>query len=784
MENIQKQNLDVKGMHCASCSTIISRRLGKLEGVEKCDVNFATEKAQIEYDPSKVSIDLMNNEIKKLGYSLKDYENTKDISQNIMPHDIDSSMEQMDHNMKEMDHSEHLGMNQSKEDKLKELQRVKNKVLFSLPITILIFILMIWNILSTSIKGFPAFPISIDIFNPISFIFASILLFWVGNIFIKGALNFFRYGAANMDTLVGIGTLSAYFYSSLILLFPFIQKALNATGDTYFDVVIVVIGFITFGKYLEARSKLQTGEAIEKLIGLQAKSALVIRDGKELEIPISEVKLNEIIIVKPGQKIPVDGEIIEGFSSIDESMISGEPIPVDKKTGDKVIGATINKQGSIKFKAKKIGKDTMLSQIIKMVESAQGSRAPIQKLADQISGVFVPIVLGFAVLILILWIAIGVQFMPFSQAFSLGLICFVGILVIACPCALGLATPTAIIVGTGKGAHNGILIKDAESLEKFNKVQVIVMDKTGTITKGKPSVTNIFVQNKDKEKEIFQLLASLEKLSEHPLAQAIVAKAQEEEIEFLQVTGFEIIEGKGLKGKINGTEYLAGNIQFAKENNVEIDTDKIDKFTKEGKTPVIFFNNKILATVAIADTIKDETKDAIKDLHDLGIKVVMLTGDNKNTAKYIASQVGIDEVIAEVLPQDKASEIKKLQEKGFKVAMVGDGVNDAPALATADVGVAMGSGTDVAIESASITLLSGNISKLPKAIKLSKMTMRIIKQNLFWAFFYNIIGIPIAAGLLYPFFGILLNPIFAGAAMAFSSVSVVLNALRLKTLKL
>lgn len=522
-------------------------------------------------------------------------------------------------------------------------------------------------------------------------------------------------------------------------------------------------------------------------MNLQAKTALVERDGKEIEIPIDQVILGDIVIIKPGAKIPVDGVIIEGKSSIDESMITGEPIPVDKSIDDSVTGGTINKQGVFKFRATKVGSETLLAHIIKMVENAQGSRAPIQKLADQISSVFVPVVLVIAFITLLTWVLVGSQFMPLTDAFSLGLVCFVGILVIACPCALGLATPTAIIVGVGKGASNGILIKNAESLEKLHKVKIVVVDKTGTITKGQPEVTEIITKNLEIKnyKEILQIIGSLEKNSEHPLAQAIVDKANLENTTFLDVEDFEIIEGKGLKGKINGMEYFVGNLKLLSDLNVHFDRLEIDTLANQGKTPVILTTQtEVLAIIAIADTIKPEAVESVKALHKLGVKVAMLTGDNKNTARYIADQVGIDEVFAEVLPGEKADKVIELQKKGFVVAMAGDGVNDAPALAQSDVGVAMGTGTDVAIESADITLLHGDISKLAKAIKLSKKTMRTIKQNLFWAFIYNVVGIPLAAGVFFPFFGLLLNPIFAGLAMAFSSVSVVTNSLRLKTAKI
>ncbi len=732
----------VRGMHCASCANIIKKKLEKLEGVSLCNVNFGTEKAKIAFDAAKVGLPQMNETITKLGYTLEE---------------------------------------EGKVQKLQELEQMRRKTFFVMPIAAVVFILMIWEILVSKFPLLPPLPLSMDAFNKASFILATPVMFWIGKPFIDGVVRFIKYKAANMDTLVGIGTLVAYTYSTIMLLFPEIKTLLNAPDGLYYDVTIVVVGFITFGKYLEAKSKLKTGEAIEKLLGLAAKSAVVIREGVEIEIPIENVVVGDIVIVKPGQKIPVDGEIVDGKSSIDESMITGEPIPVDKTVGDTVIGATINKHGSFQMKATQVGSQTMLSQIITMVESAQGSKAPIERIADQVSGIFVPIVLVFAVFMFFFWLIVGSQFMPFSQAISLGLISFVGILVIACPCAMGLATPTAVIVGVGKAAQNGILIKNAESLEKFGGINFVVMDKTGTITNGTPVVTDIKTSSKIAQKRVLQLLASLEKHSEHPLAQAVMEKAKAENISLLPVSDFKAIEGKGLEGVIAGVRYAAGNLKLADDLGLQVDENLVKKFTSQGKTPVIFATKKsILAYIAIADTIKDDARQAVEDLHTLGVRVAMLTGDNRRTAEYIAKQAGIDVVLAEVLPSDKANEVKKLQQEGFKVAMVGDGINDAPALATADVGVAMGTGTDVAIESAGITLLGGHISKLPKAINLSRSTMRVIKQNLFWAFFYNVIGIPVAAGVLYPFTGIMLNPAIAGAAMAFSSVSVVTNSLLLK----
>jgi len=786
----QKLTIPVKGMNCASCAITIRKTLSKVPGVINCDVNYGNEKAKIEFDTSQTTVEELSKKIEPFGYSLDTsviHQQSDSMEDNSMYKMPDGTM-MMNHemnNMKGMDHSAHLGIGQSKEDKLKELDEQKKKLDFVLPITVMTFILMLWDIGSSSFSWFPRFFLPEELFQPISLILATIVLFWIGGSFLKEVVTFAKYRVANMYTLVGIGTLTAYSYSTLVTLFPTIRAFLNLPNTTYFDVTIVVVGFIYLGKYLESASKLRTGEAIQKLLNLQAKTALVERDGKELEVPIEEVGINEVIIVKPGGKIPVDGVIIEGKSSIDESMITGESLPVDKTMNDTVIGGTINKQGAFKFKATKVGSATLLSQIIKMVDAAQGSRAPIQRLADKISEIFVPAVLIISVITLLAWLIIGSQFMPFSQALSLGLLCFVGVLVIACPCALGLATPTAIIVSTGKGAQNGILIKDAESLEKLHKVNTIVTDKTGTITKGKPEVTDIVSLNNLAEDEILKILASLEKRSEHPIAEAIINKAKEKNIELYSVEDFEIIEGKGLKGKINGQEYFAGNIKLVQDLNLDFDKSKLDILTGRGETPVILMDQKsIIALVGIADTLKENARDTVAQMHKLGLKVIMLTGDNEKTAKYISSLVGIDEVIAEVLPQNKVEKIKELQAKGDIVAMVGDGVNDAPALAQADIGIAMGTGTDIAIESAQITLLKGDFSKVLQAIKLSKFTIRAIKQNLFWAFAYNIVGIPLAAGLFYPFFGLILNPAFAGLAMAFSSISVVSNSLRLKFAKI
>ncbi|CAG1020434.1 H+-transporting ATPase [Patescibacteria group bacterium] len=777
-------NVPVIGMACASCAITIQNTLKKADGVVECDVNYGNEKAKIKFDPTKTTIQDLSKKIEKLGYRLANIEQPANhLGKHIMPDGTVMEDSAMDING--IDHSAHLGLNQSKEDKLKELANQKRKVMVSLPVALFTFAVMIWDILSKNF-GLPMLPIPESLMQKLLLIVAAVILFWVGGEFLKEVWIFIKYRAANMYTLIGIGTLTAFIYSTIVTLFTEIREVLNLPEHVYFDVTIVVIGFVYLGKYLETRSKLQTSEAIEKLLSLQAKTAIVERDGKEIEIKIEEVIVGDIIIVKPGSKIAVDGEIIEGSSAVDESMITGEAIPVDKTVGDLIIGGTINKQGSLKFKATKIGQATLLAQIITMVDEAQGSKAPIQGLADKVSSVFVPLVLIIAVITLVAWLVIGSNFMPFSESLSFGLLCFTGVLIIACPCALGLATPTAIIVGTGQGAQNGILIKDAESLEKLSKVKVIVTDKTGTITKGEPEVTDILVVDDSKsEKDLLKIISSLEKYSEHPLAKAIINKSQGENIELDQVEDFSIIEGKGLKGKINNEQYFAGNLKLVEDLDLKFEKTLIEQLISDGKTPVILMSSKkILAILGLADTLKPNAVTTIKALHKLGLKVVMLTGDNLEVANYIAKQAGIDQVIAEVLPNQKAEKIKQLQSEGNIVAMVGDGVNDAPALAQADIGIAMSTGTDVAIESASITLLKGDFSKVLQAIKLSKFTLKAIKQNLFWAFAYNIVGIPLATGILYPLFGILLNPAFAGLAMALSSVSVVSNSLRLKYSKL
>lgn len=743
-----KNQLKINGMHCASCAMRIEKTIKDSEGVTDCHVNYANEKASIDFDPQKISLEKLNEKIIPFGYS------------------FDISQEQ------ESAHQQNTDNN---------FDSLKNEIKIGFVFTFIAVFIMSWDILAQLNYITEMSENYSEFFHHLLPIFATYSMFVMGKQYLKAIYNFIKLRVANMDTLIGIGTLVAFIYSFIVSAFETSISTFIEVEHNYYDVVIVVITLVSYGKYLESKSKAKTGEAIKKLLNLQAKTALLITNGETKEIPIDQVKIGDLLLIKPGGKIPVDGKILEGFSSVDESMITGESIPTDKTINDEVIGGTINKQGTFKFIATKIGSETLLSQIVKMVEEAQGSRAPIQKLADQIASVFVPLVLVISVATFLIWIVIGSQYLDFSQAFSFGLMSFIGVLVIACPCALGLATPTAIIVGTGKGAENGILIKDAESLEILSKVDTIVLDKTGTITNGEPKVTEIIPYSDFSKNQIIEILATLESKSEHPLASAIAKFAANKQIKLKNLSNFSIIEGQGLTAIINGTKYYAGNTKLMSSLNLEFKNNDLDKLVNEGKTPVILStSSEILGLIGIADTLKENAKDTIGELHKLGIKIILLSGDNKITAKFIAAKAGINDVIAEVLPQDKAQIIKELKLEGKIIAMVGDGVNDAPALAEANIGIAMGTGTDIAIETAQITLLKGDLSKILKAIHLSKMTMRAIKQNLFWAFIYNLIGIPLAAGAFYPIFGILLSPIFAGSAMAFSSISVVFNSLRFK----
>ncbi|MCE5329131.1 copper-translocating P-type ATPase [bacterium] len=674
----------------------------------------------------------------------------------------------------------------SLEQKRELIEKKKQKVLLR---KLIIGIVLSAIILLGSMNLIPGFGFMETKYRYLILLFLTIpVQFWVGLQFYKGITIVFKYRTADMNTLVAVGTLSAFIYSTVVTfaaLFPGLFAKARIEQTIYFDTSAIIITLILLGRFFEAKAKGRASDAIKKLLKLKPDKAVVFRDGSEIEINIDDVKVGDIVIVKPGEKIPVDGIVIEGYSDINESMVTGESLPVEKKAGDEVIGATINITGTFKFKTTKIGKDTVLNQIIQLVEEAQGSKAPIQKLADTVASFFVPIVISIALITFVLWMIFGT-----NHSFTFAIIRFVSVLVIACPCALGLATPTAIIVGTGKGAENGILIKDAQSLEIAHKLNTVVFDKTGTLTKGQPKVTGIYLTPgcviKD-ERDLLFYAASSELRSEHPLGKAVVEKAIEEGINLVEPSEFRNISGKGIEARVNDRSILKGNIAFMKEKNILLENieTRADALAKQGKTPVfISVDDSLCGIIAIADTLKDEALKVIEELKKLNLEVIMITGDNKNTAFAIAGQAGIDKVISEVFPDNKANEIKKLQADKKIVAMVGDGINDAPALAQADIGISLGTGTDIALESSSITLISGDLNGVLKAIKLSKYTIKVIRQNLFWAFFYNILLIPLAAGVLFPVFGILVDPMYAAAAMAFSSVSVISNSLRLKLYKL
>ncbi len=743
---MEKKQFEISGMTCAACARAVERTVNKLDGIIEADVNLASERLNVKYDENKLNIEEIIQAVENSGYGAEEYiENKK------------------------------------RDDKDKEIKSLRNKLIFSAIFVIPLFYISMGHMIGAPL---PSFLLGHE--NALNF--ALIQLVLTVPIVIAG-YKFYTVGfrtlfkaSPNMDSLIALGTGAAIVYG-LFAIYKIItgtpDEVIAYSMDLYFESAGVIITLILLGRYFEALAKGRTSEAIKKLMGLAPKTAIIIKEGKEIEIPIEEVKVGDIIVVKPGQKIPVDGEVVKGNTAVDESMLTGESIPVEKKVGDQVVGASINKTGSIQFKATKVGKDTVLAQIVKLVEEAQGSKAPIAKMADIISSYFVPIVLVIAFASGVLWYISGE-----SLVFSMTML--ISVLVIACPCALGLATPTAIMVGTGKGAEYGVLIKSGTALESSHKVNTIVFDKTGTITQGRPELTDIICYNDMSEDELLILAASAERASEHPLGEAIVRKSQEKNLSFLELEEFNAIPGYGIEVKIKGQDLVLGNKKLMLKRKIDInEAEEIaDQLALEGKTPMyISDNNSLLGIIAVADVLKKNSITAIKKLHDMGIEVVMLTGDNKRTAQAIAKQVGIDRVIAEVLPQDKANEIKKIQDEGKKVAMVGDGINDAPALAMADVGIAIGSGTDVAMESADIVLMKSDILDVVTALKLSKSTIRNIKQNLFWAFFYNTLGIPLAAGVFYIFGGPKLNPMFAAAAMSFSSVSVVLNALRLKGFK-
>ena len=739
-KNIQSHTYKIEGMTCSACASRVEKVTNKMPGVENAVVNFATEKLSVSYDADSVSFGDIKAKVEKAGYKL-----IREDEQKV-------------------------------EEKKKKLDE-KGKLLWRLILS-LIFAVPLLTITMGHMVGMPLPKIIDPMMNPLNFAIIQLVLtipvMIIGyKFYYIGYKNLFKL-SPNMDSLIAIGTSAAFIYS-LYGTYKIYTGDGSYAMSLYYEAAVTILALITLGKYLEAISKGKTSQAIKKLMGLAPKTATIVRNGKELVIPIDEVIVGDIVIVKPGEKLPVDGEVIEGATAVDEAMLTGESIPVEKTVGSKVIGASINKTGFIKYKATKVGKDTALSQIIKLVEDAQGSKAPIAKMADIIASYFVPIVIGLAILASIGWLIAGE-----SGVFALTI--FISVLVIACPCALGLATPTAIMVGTGKGAEYGVLIKGGEALEVTHQIDTIVFDKTGTITEGKPVVTDI-ITTTISEDELLSIAASSEKGSEHPLGEAIVKGAEERNIKFKEISNFKAIPGHGIQVEIEGKVILLGNKKLMTENSIEIGDlgVKSDKLANEGKTPMyIAINNKLEGIIAVADTVKPSSKEAIENLHKMGIKVAMITGDNKKTADAIAKQVGIDIVLAEVLPEDKANEVKKLQEKGSKVAMVGDGINDAPALAQADIGIAIGTGTDVAIESANIVLMKGDLKDVATAIKLSKATIRNIKQNLFWAFGYNVLGIPVAMGVLHIFGGSLLNPMIGAAAMSLSSVSVLTNALRLR----
>ena len=738
----------IEGMSCASCAMTIENAVSKIPGVDKASVNLATEIMTVEATDNVTPEDIAKV-VDGVGYSARPRGKS-----------VEEELEEK---------------NEKKEAHLREMKRnLTISAIFAVP---LLFIAM------ADMVGIPMPAFLSPMQSPVSYALIQLALvlpiIWLGRRFFVDGFKALSKGHPNMDSLVALGTSAAFLYS-LYGTYHVLEGHAHFAMNLYYESAGVILTLITLGKYFEAVSKGKTSMAIQTLVGLAPKMAMVLRDGQEVEIPVEEVQVGDLIRVKPGEKVPVDGVVTEGNSTVDESMLTGESIPVSKSVGDEVIGASLNKTGSFILKATKIGKDTALSQIIQLVEQAQGSKAPIAKLADKVSGVFVPIVIVLALVSGLAWYFLGQESWVFALTIT------ISVLVIACPCALGLATPTAIMVGTGKGAENGILLKSGEALEEANHVNMVVFDKTGTITNGTPVVTDVVTADSTDADALVRLAASLEVASEHPLGEAIVAKAKEQGATFDEVTNFEAIPGFGIKGHVGETLVFLGNEKWMRENGLvdEAMNEKANRFAEQGKTPLyIGYNDAVQGLIVVADTVKESSARAIQTLHEMGIQVAMMTGDHERTAQAIAAEVGIDRVFSEVLPQDKANYVSKLQEEGYIVAMVGDGINDAPALAQAQVGIAIGTGTDVAIESADAVLMKSDLMDVPAMLKLSRATIRNIKENLFWAFAYNVIGIPFAMGVLHLFGGPLLNPMIAGAAMSFSSVSVVLNALRLKRWK-
>ncbi len=741
-----KRELAISGMSCSGCVAKIEKKLRQHPGVVEAQINFASEIATLEFEHHQITLAELVRVIEGLGYQVREGRLGDPVANE----------------------------QQSREEAFKKL---RDKFLFGLSLVGPLFLLVHWQKLGLD----NLLPLSQQNNTLLQFLFQTPVQFWIGWQFYRGAWNALKNKTSDMNTLIVVGTSAAYLYSVLVMFIPSIFSAEGLVSEVYFDTAGVIIVLIILGRLLEARAKRQTTEAIKKLIDLQGKTARVIRSSEELEVPIETVVVGDTIVVRPGEKIPVDGVILTGHSAVDESMVTGESIPVEKQPGDDVIGVTINKTGNFHFKATKVGKDTMLAQMVRMVQDAQGSKPPIARLADIISAYFVPAVILVALLTFGVWFFFGPE-----PALTYALLNFVAVMIIACPCALGLATPTSIMVGTGRGAESGILIRSGAALETTHKLETIVLDKTGTITKGKPEVTDLLTVAGLAESELLYLAASAEKGSEHPLGEAIVNRAEQEQQELAPLNNFSAIPGKGIRAQIEGQELLLGTPQLLNDNRVSTEAleEKAAKLAGEGKTPMLVaIDQQAAGIIAVADTVKETSAQAIKALHEFGLEVVMLTGDNRRTAETIARSVGVDRVLAEVLPEQKAAEIKRLQAAGKTVGMVGDGINDAPALVQADVGIAIGTGTDIAIEAADITLISGELTGAVSAIALSKATIRNIQQNLFWAFAYNTLLIPVAAGALFPLFGILLNPMLAAAAMGLSSLTVVGNAVRLRRFK-
>ena len=811
----EKARIHITGMTCTTCAATIEKGLAETPGVGRANVNFASEEASVEYDPTKVGLAKIKDTISQLGYgtatkksifpvggmtcascvarveqalsdvpgvisanvNLASEKATVEYAEEVRFADLRQAVREAGYELG----PETETLEDVTTAARQEIRAVRNRFIFAAVLALSIMALGF----GPSFVGKPY----------LLWALATPVQFWAGWRFYRGMWGALRHRTADMNTLIAVGTSAAYLYSMIAVLFPGLFAAAGVEPGLYFDTSAMIITLILLGRFLETRARGQTSEAIKKLIGLNPKTALVVREGEEREIPVEEVQVGDLIVVHPGERVPVDGVVRQGYSSIDESMITGESIPVEKKVGDEVIGASINKTGSFEFEATRVGKDTTLAQIIRLVDEAQGSKAPIQRLADVIASYFVPVVIGIALVTFIVWYFVG----P-APALTFAILNFVAVLIIACPCALGLATPTAVMVGTGKGAEHGVLIRSGEALERAHQISTVLLDKTGTLTRGEPAVTDIIAVPSSSQEEVLRLAASAERGSEHPLAEAIVRAASEKELEVFTASDFKAIPGHGVEALVEGKKVLLGNLRLMRERGFSLDglAEKANELFGEGKTAMFLsLDSQVVGIIAMADTLKPDAKEAVQALHRMGIETIMLTGDNRRTAEAIAREAGIDSVLAEVLPEDKAQQVKKLQAEKV-VAMVGDGINDAPALAQADVGIAIGTGTDVAMETGEITLMRGDLEGIVTAISLSKRTMRTIKQNLFWAFAYNTALIPVAAGALYLAFGHIgvppglrfvlgdygfLNPILAAAAMAASSITVVFNSLRLRGFK-